>query len=148
VVAVDPLAHRREAALRFGADHAYAGHDLMEAAWPDLTGVGVDVAYEVAGTDAAVHTALTAARPGGRVVLVGIPDDDRTSFRASLARRKGLTLHLARRMHAVYPRALRLVGSGRVDAASLATASFPLERAAEAFEEAVARRGLKTVITP
>jgi L-iditol 2-dehydrogenase len=148
VIAVDPLAHRREAALRFGADHAYAEHGQLEAAWPDLTGAGVDIAYEVAGTDAALHTALTAARPGGAVVLLGIPGDDRTAFRASLARRKGLTLQLVRRMHGVYPRALRLVAGGRVDAASLITASYPLERAADAFEQAATRRGLKTVITP
>ena len=51
----------------------------------------VDVAFEVAGTDEAVDLAMQAARPGARVVLAGIPDDDRTSFCASLARRKGLT---------------------------------------------------------
>lgn len=143
VLAVDPLAHRRDAALRLGADHAAAA-DLD---WPELAGHGVDIAYEVAGTDAAVHTALSAARPGGRVVLIGIPDDDRTAFRASLARRKGLTIQLVRRMHGVYPRALRLVRSGRVDAASLVTGAYPLSRAPEAFAHAAARTGIKTIIT-
>ena len=40
----------------------------------------VDVAFEAAGDDDALDAAIAAARPGGRVVLVGIPDGDRTSL--------------------------------------------------------------------
>jgi hypothetical protein len=36
-------------------------------------------------------------RPGGRLVLAVIPGDDTTRFRASVARRKGLTIAMARR---------------------------------------------------
>lgn len=144
VIAVDPLAHRAKAAGEFGADHVL----------PDVTGLselagrGVDVAFEVAGNDHAVETALVAARPGGRVVLVGIPDDDRTAFPASLARRKGLTLALARRMNHVYPRAIRLVEQGRADVTSIVTDRYPLSRASEAFEAAISRTGMKVVVEP
>jgi L-iditol 2-dehydrogenase len=54
----------------------------------------VDVAFEAAGTDAGVGFAVAAARPGGRVILAGIPGHDSTTFPASVARRKGLTLKL------------------------------------------------------
>lgn len=145
VLAVDPLAHRREEARRRGAELALVPEEARERS----AELQVDVAFEVAGNDAAVEQAMALARPGGRVVLVGIPGDDRTSFPASLARRKGLTLVLARRMKEdVYERGARLVESGRVDVASLVTACFPLERAAEAFASAVSRRGLKVVIQP
>ena len=82
ITAVEPLPHRREAAARYGAD---------EVAEPgaDLTRYGADVAFEVAGTGEAVRLAMESVRPGGRVVLAGIPDDDVTTFSASLARRKG-----------------------------------------------------------
>jgi L-iditol 2-dehydrogenase len=53
------------------------------------------VAFEAAGEDAALADAIDNVRPGGRVVLVGIPGGDRTSFTASTARRKGLTLRSA-----------------------------------------------------
>jgi L-iditol 2-dehydrogenase len=86
-------------------------------------------------------------RPGARVVLAGIPDGDRTSFSASVARRKGLSLVLVRRMKDVYPRAIALVQRGLVDVESLVSDRFPLEEAADAFRFAVARTGLKTVIT-
>jgi L-iditol 2-dehydrogenase len=147
VVAVDPLPHRRDEAQRRGARTALAPDEIAER--PGEFEVEVDVAFEVAGNDQAVQHAMTAVRPGGRVVLAGIPSDDRTSFPASLARRKGLTLSLVRRMKDdVYERGLRLLETGRVDAKSLVTARFPLEAAEEAFAQAVARSGLKVVIQP
>jgi L-iditol 2-dehydrogenase len=97
---------------------------------------------------AALDDALAAARPGGRVVLVGIPDDDRTSFTASIARRKGLTLALSRRMKHTYPRAIRLVQTGQVDVESLVTHRFPLEQTPAAFAAAQSREGLKVIVEP
>ena len=114
--------------------------------WETTARRGVDVAFEVAGENAAVETAVHAAKPGGEVVLVGIPADDRTSFSASTARRKGLTLRLCRRMKHTYPRAIALVEQGRVDVRSLVTHRFPLEQAQQAFEVAARREGLKVII--
>ncbi|MEV4509943.1 alcohol dehydrogenase catalytic domain-containing protein [Dactylosporangium sp. NPDC049525] len=143
VVAMDPLAHRAEAARGFGADEA-----VPSGAPAALDGADADVVFEVAGNDEAVHAAVSAARPGGRVVLVGIPDEDRTTFPAGTARRKGLTFAMCRRMNHAYPRAIDLVRRGRVDVTSLVTHRFPLTEAAEAFRTAVGRAGLKVVITP
>jgi len=150
VVAVDPLAHRREAAARFGADVVLPAEGApVRAGLDEVTaGLGVDLAVEVAGTDAAVALALDVVRPGARVVLTGIPDADTTTFRASTARRKGLTLLLVRRMGDVYPRTLRLVDRGLVDVTGLVTHRFPLEGAAEAFAVAHARTGLKVIVEP
>ncbi len=108
----------------------------------------VDLAFECAGETAAVEDAIRAVIPGGRVVLVGIPDDDRTSFTASVARRKGLTIKLSRRMKNTYPRAIRLVESSLVDVRSLVTHRFPLERILEAFDVAKRRVGLKVIVEP
>jgi L-iditol 2-dehydrogenase len=142
-LAVDPLEHRRAAASRAGAETVIAPGELD--AWE---GPEVDVAFEAAGTDEAVDLALRVARPGARIVLAGIPSGDQTTFSASIARRKGLTLVLVRRMKEVYPRALRLAEAGAVDLQSLVTHRFPLDRAPEAFEVAVAREGLKVVVEP
>jgi L-iditol 2-dehydrogenase len=145
VVAVEPLPHRRAAARHRGAD-VVLSPDEVSRQLPELE---VDVAIEAAGNDDAVEQAMALVRPGGRVILTGIPTDDRTSFPASLARRKGLTIALVRRMKDDgYERGIRLVGRGRVDAASLVTARFPLEKTAEAFELAARRTGLKVLIQP
>jgi L-iditol 2-dehydrogenase len=135
IVFTEPLPQRKEAAQRFGA-HEWDGSQA------------VDVAFECAGANAAVDDALEAVKPGGRVVLVGIPNDDRTSFKASVARRKGLTIKLSRRMKHTYERAIQLVSSGQVDVRSLVTHRYPLEKAAEAFEVAKRRAGLKVIIEP
>jgi len=150
VVVVEPLPHRRDAALRYGAD---AVLDVDEASddttLTDATGpTGADVAFELAGNDQAGEFAMRAARPGARVVLVGIPDEDRTAFPASLARRKGLTLVLVRRMNDAYPRAIRLVEQGLIDVSSVVTHRFPLDSVAEAFVTAAGRKGLKVVVEP
>jgi len=140
IVASDVLPHRLEAAAALGATPA------LEAGERE---VGVDVAFEAAGEDAALADAIAATRPGGRVVLVGIPAGDRTSFAASAARRKGLTFLLSRRMEpADLPRAIRLVESGEIALAPLVTARYGLEDWRDAFGDLARRRGLKVVVSP
>ena len=148
IIATDKLAHRVEAAKRFGASEALlVGDDsrlsVIQAA---INGREVDVAFEAAGTQDAVDDAFAAVTSGGKVVLAGIPDGDKTSFSASTARRKGLTIKLVRRMKHTYPRAIELVSQGLVDVHSIVTHRFPLEQSAEAFRVAQRREGLKIII--
>jgi len=99
VVVTDILPHPVEVAGALGADETYvvpASFGSQELAM--FGKLGLDVVFEAAGENAAVEAAITAARPGGKVILVGIPEDDRTSFTASMARHKGLTIKLVHRM--------------------------------------------------
>jgi L-iditol 2-dehydrogenase len=149
VLATDILPHRLEAAHTFGADETHlVGNGFTDREAAIFDGRGLDVVFEAAGENAAVEMAVVAVRPGGKVILVGIPPDDRTSFMASVARRKGLTFKLVRRMKLTYPRAIQLVESGKVDVHSLVTHTFPLDHAVEAFAVAARREGLKIIITP
>ena len=109
----------------------------------------MDVAFECAGTDEALDTAVRAVAPGGRVLLLGIPGADRSTFPASVARRKELALQLVRRMEAPdLGRAVALVASGRVAFGGLVTHRFTLEDAPAAFEQLARRAGLKIVVEP
>jgi L-iditol 2-dehydrogenase len=139
ISAVEPLTHRLETAGEMGAS---------ETASTTLDNPGFDVVFETAGTDDALHSALEMARPGGRVVLVGIPDRDRTSFIASLARRKELALLACRRMlpgDLARAAALAAILPG-LD--RLVTHRYPLAEADRAFQTLVERSGLKVVVTP
>jgi L-iditol 2-dehydrogenase len=141
--------HRLEAARDVGAK-AFAVEGGLEARaiLKAVGGHGLDVAIEAAGVQAAVDAAAESVRPGGRVVLAGIPSEERTSFKASTARRKGLTFVMVRRMKHTYPRAIALALAGRVDLRSMVTHRFPLAEAAKAFEVAARREGLKVVVEP
>jgi L-iditol 2-dehydrogenase len=141
VLAVEPLAHRREAAARLGADQVVGSGAALDDA-------GVNVAFEAAGNDEAVGLAMASVRPGGRVVLAGIPGDDSIGFGASLARRKGLTIAMVRRMNEVYPRAIGLAARGVVDLGSVVTSRFGLGEVREAFADGARRTGLKVVVEP
>jgi L-iditol 2-dehydrogenase len=134
IVASDPLPHRAAAAEAAGA--------LLTR--PE----DIDVVFDATDDDTA-DEAVRAARPGGRVVLVGIPGGDRTTFTASTARRKGLSILLCRRMQPIdLRRALRLVESGLVRVDSLVSDQFALSEGQEAFAALADRRGLKIVVEP
>ncbi len=148
IQASDPLPHRLEAARSSGADDVRPtdadGHPTGVDDWGP-----VDVAFEAAGEDAAIETALRTVRTGGRVVIVGIPPNDRSSFGAALAREKGLTLVISRRMKPQHMhQAIDLVDRGEVELSDLITSCFPISRGPEAFTKLVARSGLKIVIKP
>ncbi len=144
VVAVEPLAHRREAARRAGAAVAVTPDEVTHESALDSS---CDVAFEVSGADDGLARAGLLLRPGTRIVQVGIPDEDATTFQASLLRRKGLTLACARRMtENAYARAIALGSRRSVDLPWLVSHRYPLAEAAKAFEIAAGREGLKVVI--
>lgn len=148
IVATDALQHRVDAAIASGADEAYLttvegqpdGIEALEK---------VDVAFEVAGEDAALVSALISVRLGGRVVVVGIPPTNSHSFPAKLARGKGVTIAWSRRMKAIHMlRAIEMADHGTVSLAGMITATYPLADGARAFDDLVARRGLKIIVKP
>jgi len=141
----EPLEHRRATAERVGADATWTPEDVAAGLGEATGGRGADVVIEVAGNDAAIGTAVDAARPGARVVLAGIPSEHSSSFPAATARRKGLTFVMSRRMHETYPLAIALA-TGGLDLDSLVTARYRLDEAAAAFTSAVERSGDKVVI--
>ncbi len=152
VTATDLLPHRLELATSFGATAAIQSSpsgDEAAAILDTSAGRGFDLVLEVAGDSPAVEAAITAARPGSRVVLIGIPSDDRTTFSASVARRKGLTLTLARRSTPdSFRRAVELAESGQLELGRLITRRAPLDDAMPAVAGFVAREGMKVVIEP
>ena len=146
VVATDRLPHRVEAALASGATEALQ----VPGGGPDpAAAIPVDVAFECAGTDDALDTAVRAVAPGGRVMVVGIPAGDKSTYPASAARRKEISLQLVRRMEAPdLGRAVALVAAGRVSLDGLVSHRFALEDAPRAFEVLASRAGLKVVVQP
>jgi L-iditol 2-dehydrogenase len=134
IFVVEQLPWRLHLAEQFGGipiDSART--DAREKLMIQTLGRGVDVAFEAAWADQSIQLAAGMARYGGKLVLVGIPRDDRLTMNHSTARRKGLTVFLSRRMRHTYPKAMKLVDGGQIDVKSLVTHRFPLAQTPEAF---------------
>lgn len=123
---IEPLAWRRKAAGQWGAT------DTHEASY--TMGSDYDVVFEAAWAGSAVQLGAELCRPGARLVLVGIPGDDRCEVQHALARRKGLTLVFARRMKHTYPACIRLVQTGQVKLEEIVSHIYPLAEVQQAFK--------------
>jgi L-iditol 2-dehydrogenase len=136
IYVTEPQAHRRQFAQTYLDAEALNPDDVEVIAEIErLTdGRGVDIAFEAAGAPETPDQAAHVVRPGGKVIVIGIPSDDTMTMTASTVRRKGLTIKLVRRMKHTYPRAIRLVQTGMVDVKALVTHELPLDRINEAFE--------------
>ncbi len=134
IFATDKFPWRLKLAVKLGAVPICCDQeDAVQRIAKETRGRGVDVAIEAAWGDQSVAQAAEMAGLGGRVVLVGIPSDERLTLKHSTARRKGLTIRLCRRMKHTYSRAIRLAAEGRVDLLGLVSHRFPLKRTPEAF---------------
>ncbi len=149
VAVFDKYGWRLQMARAWGATQVFNVDECRpaEAALEATGGRGVDVAIEAAWADESVQQAADMARNGGRLVLVGIPPDDKLRLKHSVARRKGLTVMMSRRMKHTYPRAIALALSGRVKLDELVSHRFELAEAARAYAcNAAYETGLNKVI--
>jgi Zn-dependent alcohol dehydrogenase len=154
IVAVDPVAERREAALRFGATHAVdPGETDVQTYCFDLTTVGMDYAFEAAGQAALIEQGITAVRPGGSIVCVGAPP---VAQGISIPMVVGFTITEKRLMGSLLgsvhaqrdiPRFLALAKAGRLDLGAMITDRYPLELVGDAVDNLAQRRGIRTALT-
>ena len=142
-IATDLIPGRLEIAEKVGADKTLIADENVVQAVKDITDdKGLDIVFEAAGENEAVMQATEMVRPGGLVVVGGIPREDFMTVTASTVRRKGLTMKLLRRSNETLRRSIELMKSGKVDVASFISHRFPLEKVAEAFELARDRKDL------
>jgi len=105
---------------------------LADAARRFSTREGVDLVVETAGTAEAVTHALDLVRPGGRVVVTGLPHEPTSVPFFSVVRRE-VTIVGSMIYQDEFPEALRLIASGAVRTPPLITHRFGLDRIGEAF---------------
>lgn len=154
ICVVEPLDYRRQAAKKLEADEIIdpQTEDPRDIVLEMTDGVGVDVVFEVAGEADSYQLAATLAKPGGTVVIVGIPTyQEYIPIQAITARRAGLTLAFVRRFNPEdFPRAVEMIAGGEVEVASLITHCFPLGEITPAFEmlHTYSDEVIKTIIRP
>jgi L-iditol 2-dehydrogenase len=95
---------------------------------------GVDIVYECAGQQEALDEAVELLRPGGKIMLVGIPRQERVSFYIDRIRRKEITLINVRRQNDCAQKAADLIASGKADLDFMITHRFELGDTKAAFD--------------
>ena len=136
IIVSDMVASRLEVARQIGATHAVQGNaeELKEIARQITDGRGADVCIECAGHPSALSAAISAARPGASVVLIGMPPGDTAQVNINDLIVREITLRPIFRYNNTFPTGVSLLASGKVDVKSLISKRFELNEVPQAFD--------------
>jgi L-iditol 2-dehydrogenase len=143
-------------ALHLGAEKIYMTDKLderlliatdMGAHWtgnPDKTDIVkdilnkethlLDVVFECCGKQEAADQAVKLLKPGGKLMLIGIPSFSRWSFEADDLRRKEICIQNVRRQNESVETTLKMISDGSIKPDKMQTHTFQFEQIKEAFE--------------
>jgi L-iditol 2-dehydrogenase len=149
VLVVSRTSRRFELARTLGAEATHmAGTGALEMAARAFSGrEGVDLVVETAGTPEAAGSALALVRPGGRVVLTGLPHAAAPLSIFTIVRRE-ITILGSMIYQDEFAKALRLLADGRVRGRPLITHRFGLAAIAEAFVAHKDAASIKVALFP
>ncbi len=132
---IEPLEYRLDKAKEVGALYGInPNKEIVEMAVIEKEEYLLDVVFEASGEQEAVNNAILILKPGGRLVLVGIPPEAEYTFNMDLMRRKEITVINVRRQNHCVEEAIDLVVSGKIDIEKMVTHNFNLEETALAFQ--------------
>jgi D-xylulose reductase len=97
------------------------------------------VVFEASGSARAYENIFDLLAPAGTLVLVGMPTGP-VPFDVVAAQAKEARIETIFRYANVYPQAVALIASGKVDLKPLISASFPFAQSIAAFERAAESR--------
>jgi threonine dehydrogenase-like Zn-dependent dehydrogenase len=149
VIAMSRHEPRQEIARAFGATDVVAERgEEGEARIDDLTdGIGADAVLECVGTDGAMRTAFTVARPGATVGFVGVPHGVELPVRRMFQKNVGLAGGMAP-VRRYLPDLLERVLSGTIDPGKVFDLTLPMAEAAEGYRAMDERRAIKVLLQP
>ena len=132
---IEPLEYRLIKADEIGASWLINPvSDDVEATVQKQEKLLLDVVFEASGDQEAVNNAIKILKPGGKLILVGIPPDAQYVFDMDLMRRKELTVINVRRQNHCVEEAIDLVVSGDVQVSKMVTHEFTPEETPVAFD--------------
>lgn len=135
IYVTDKIDIRLEISSSLGAAGAYNvnSHNAIKEI-SSMVPAMLDIVYECCGQQEALDQAIDLLKPGGKLMIVGIPEFERWSFVADHARRKEISIMHVRRQNGCMQPALDLIGEGKVQTDDLITHTFPFVKVKEAFD--------------
>jgi len=103
---------------------------MISAEVPEL----LDVVFECCGQQEAIDQAVELLKPGGKLMVIGIPEFERWSFHVDTSRHKELCIQNVRRQNEALHPALDMMAKGEVNVAAMSTHRFSFEDSKEAFD--------------
>lgn len=94
----------------------------------------LDVVFECCGQQDAVDNAVELLKPGGKLMIIGIPEFNRWSFPVDKSRHKELTIQNIRRQNEAVQPALDMIAGGEISVSEMATHRFSFKKTKEAFD--------------
>jgi L-iditol 2-dehydrogenase len=135
VYATDLLDERLAMARRCGATWTGNPKQIdVVAAIRELEPLGVDFVFECAGQQETFDQAVELLKPGGTVLMIGIPEFDRIGFSIHTLRRQEIRLQSVRRQNNCMTPAIELVSKGAINLDQLVTHHFSLAETKKAFD--------------
>ena len=149
VLVVGRTSRRFALAHELGAERTHrVTDDPLDAVAREFSGrEGVDLVIEAVGTAEAVEHAVALVRPGGRIVLTGLPHEPTTLSFFSIVRRE-ITILGSMIYQREFGDAVRLLESGAVRTDRFVSRRFPLEALGEAFAAHLDATAVKVVVAP
>ncbi|NQU39873.1 MAG: alcohol dehydrogenase catalytic domain-containing protein [Lentisphaerae bacterium] len=136
IYVTDKIDERVALATAAGAD--WAGNPDREdvvAAITEREPAQLDVVFECCGEQEALDQAVALLKPGGKLMLIGIPPTaERVTFPIDTMRRKELTVQNVRRQHDCVQAALDLIGQPDAKVGQMVTHRFPFSETQAAFD--------------
>jgi len=131
----DRVPHRLQKALELGADAAVdVSKDSPKEAVRDLMGLGAHVVFDAAGKPESINDGLRCLRPGGRMVIIGIPSQTPVGVDLWQAMGKEATIRVQKRSNGNDEAAMQLIREGAVRSDWIVTHRVPFEQGHRAFE--------------
>jgi L-iditol 2-dehydrogenase len=135
IYVTDLVDERLEVARRCGA--TWTGNPKktdVVAAITQLQPLGLDCAFECAGQQQTLDQAVEVLKPGGQLLIVGIPELDRVSLNIHTLRRKEIQVLNVRRQNHCTASAVEMISRGILNVEPLVTHHFSIAQSKEAFD--------------
>ncbi len=95
--------------------------------------LGLDAIFECCGKQEAMNQAVNLVKPGGKILIVGIPEFDNWTFCADELRRKEISLINIRRQNHALEETLDIISNLKVNVKPMVTHRFDFENTPQAF---------------
>jgi L-iditol 2-dehydrogenase len=96
--------------------------------------LGLDVVFECCGQQDAVDQAIDLLKPGGKLMIVGIPEFERWSLDVDKTRRREISVQFVRRQVDCVQPSIDLMSSGAIRIDRMITHRFPFSNTREGFD--------------